>query len=102
MRVGDEAGRVDRRRRPVRARNRPRRVVVADEADERHAAAERRDVVRDVGRAAEPVFVAREADDRHRRFRRDAIDVADQEVIEHHVADDDDATAGEARSERHE
>ena len=84
------------------ARDQAARVVAADEPDERHAAAERRHVAGDVGRAAEPVFVARESDDRHGRFRRDAIDVAEQKVIQHHVADDDDATAGEARSERHE
>ena len=36
---------------------------------------------------------------RHRRFRRDAIDVADQEVIDHQVADDQDAAAAEAGNE---
>ena len=64
------------------------------------AAAERGDVVRHVGRAAQAELVAVEPDDRHRRLGRNAIDAADQEVVEHDVADDGDAAAGEARRAR--
>ena len=39
-------------------------------------------------------------DDRDRRLRRDAVDVADDELVEHDVADDDDRLAGEAFDER--
>ena len=41
-------------------------------------AAERGDVVRDVGGAAEPVLLVLEADHRDRRFGRDAFDAADR------------------------
>ena len=73
--------------------------VVADDADELDTAAERGDVVGHVGGAAEPVFVVIEPDDRYRRFRGDAIDVAEHEVIEHDVADDEHGAAAEARGE---
>ena len=51
-------------------------------------AAERRDVVRHVRGAAEAIALVIELDDRHRRFRRNAVDPPDHEVIEHQVADD--------------
>jgi len=50
----------------------------------------------DVCRSAEAEALVVELDDRHRRFRRDAIDAADDEVIEHHVADDEDGAARQA------
>ena len=65
-------------------------VVRSDEADDLDAAAERRHVVRDVGGAAQPVSLVIELHDRHRRFGGDAFDAADHEMIEHHVADDED------------
>jgi hypothetical protein len=37
-----------------------------------------------------------ESDDRHRRFRRDAFNRADDELIDHQIADDEDGTAREA------
>ena len=76
------------------------RLVVADHAEELDAAAERGDVVRDVGGAAEAVLLLLEADHRDRRFRRDAIDAADDEVIEHHVADHQDRAPGRRGDER--
>ena len=51
--------------------------------------------MRDVGGAAEPELFVFEPHDRNRRFRRDAIDLADHEVVQHHVADDEDGAAGE-------
>ena len=77
---------------PLRFRVVARRVPTIS-----HAAAERRDVVGDVGGAAEPVLFVIEPDDRHRGFRRDALHAAEHEVIEHEVADDEDGAAGEAR-----
>ena len=73
--------------------------VDADHADERHAGAERREIVRDVRRAAEPDVFVLEPHHGHRRFRRDPRHLADDEPIEHDVADDEDA---ESRQPRHE
>ena len=94
-RVADDARRADRA--PGEILEQPRAVgVAADDADRLDAAAERDDVVGDVGGAAEPLRLVVEADDRHRRFRRDPLDPADDELIEHQVADDQDGAAGEA------
>ena len=74
-----------------------RRVVHAGDGDERRLSAERRDVVRHVGRAAHPQHLVIEGDDRHRRLGRDARDAADDELVEHGVADDEDAGAAGRR-----
>ena len=66
-------------------------------ADERRLAAERRDVVRDVGGAADAIRLVIEGDDRHRRFGRDARHAADDERVEHRVADDEDVRARSTR-----
>ncbi len=71
-----------------------RRGIGPDDADQRDPAAERRDVVRDVGGAAQPGVLRLEADDRDRRFRRDARHAPDDEAIEHDVADHEDGQAG--------
>ncbi len=75
------------------------RGVRSDHADERHAAAERQDVVRDVGGAAQPHVLRPEAHDRHRRLGRNARHVPDDEAVEHHVADDEHGESGEPRDE---
>ena len=62
-------------------------------------AAERRDVVRDVGGAAQARVLRLEPDDRHRRFRRDPRHASDDEAIEHDVADDEHGQAGETRDQ---
>ncbi len=74
--------------------------IRADDADERHTRAERREIVRDVGRAAQPHVLRLEADHRHRRFGRDARHRADDEAVDHDVADDEHVLAGEAADER--
>ena len=61
---------------------------------------ERGDVVRDVGGAAEAVVFVIELHHRHRRFRRNAIDPADHEMIEHQVADDQHRVAPREGCER--
>jgi hypothetical protein len=48
-----------------------------------------------VGGAAEPVLLTIEPDHGHRRFRGDALDAAEHEMIEHEVADDQHRVAGE-------
>ena len=68
-------------------------------ADERHLRAERAQVVRDVARAAERERVIAHRDHRYRRFGRDARDAAPDPLVEHHVADDDDAPARHAREQ---
>jgi hypothetical protein len=77
-------------------------VVLAGDGHQRRLAAERRDVVRDVGGAAESELLAVEAHDGHRRFRRNAIDASDDEVIEHHIAGDGKRPAAELRDAVHE
>ncbi len=75
------------------------RFVLAHQSDDAYVPAERRDIVRDVGGAAQTVIFVIEPHDRYRGFRRNTIDHADHEVIEHQVADDKDGAAGKARRE---
>jgi hypothetical protein len=67
-----------------------RRLVTPDETYEIGTSSEGHDVVRDVGGAADASLFAAKLHDWDRRFRRNACDSADQELIEHHVADDKD------------
>ena len=93
--IADDARRADGASRQIRKE--PRAVgVVAHDADSLDATAERDDVVRHVGRAAEPPRLVIEADDRHRRLRRDPLDRSDDELIDHQVANHQDRSAGKA------
>ena len=74
-------------------------VVLARDRDECRVAAERGDVVGDVGGAADAVRLMIERDDGHRRFRRDARHAADDERVEHRVADDEHMRAVEGGNE---
>ena len=60
----------------ARVGERCRRFVLAGHRDERRAPAERRDVVRHVGRAADAMGLVIERHDRDGRLRRDARDAA--------------------------
>jgi hypothetical protein len=71
-------------------------LIVTPDADEQRPAAERRDVQRHIGGAAEPVLIALESDDWYRCLGRNAIHAADEEVVQHHVAHDGDGPADEA------
>ena len=73
----------------------PPRRVAADGADDRDAHAQRRQVGRDVARAAEAGFLALEVQDRHRRLGREAVGVAVEVAVGHEVAQHHDAAAGE-------
>ena len=70
-----------------------RAIVHAGDGDERRLAAERGDVVRDVGRPADPEHLVIEGDDRHRRLWRNPRHAADDELVEHGVADHEDMSA---------
>lgn len=65
-------------------------VVLADEPREARLAAEQREVVRDVRRAAERLLRREHMRDGNRRLRRDARDLAVVILVEHDVADDED------------
>ena len=78
----------------------PGRLVVAHHADQRHRRPQRREVHRDVGGAAGPVVVVVVLDDRDGSLGRQPLDTAEQEVVEHHVADDDHAATVEALDQR--
>ena len=96
--VCHEPVRADAGRRQLRAQ-RIRRGVDADDPHQRRASAERRDVVRDVRRAAQPHVLRLEADDGDRRLRRNARHASDDEAIEHHVADHEHGESGEPPDE---
>ena len=68
--------------------------------DEAGAAAERGDVVRGVAGAAGDHLGRVVLEDQHRRFARDAGDLAVDELVGDEVADDEDAAAREAVDER--
>ena len=61
--------------------------------------AEPREVERDVAGATDGRRLAAEAHDRDRSLGRDAGDLADQVAVEHEVADDEHARAGEAAAD---
>src|SRR5262249_22824912 len=65
---------------------RRRRRIVAEHSGEHGPAAERRDVVRHVGGAAEADVLVLEEDDRDRRLGRDPRHAADDEPVEHDIA----------------
>ena len=71
-------------------------VVLADKAREKRVAAEEREVVRNVCRAAERLLLARNVVDRHGRFGRDACDFAVVIFVEHNVACDENLAARKA------
>ncbi len=66
------------------------RGIVADRADEPGYRAQRREVHGDVGCPARPVVGLLHVHDRHRRLGRDAVRGAEQVLVQHHVAGDDD------------
>src|SRR5262249_24391521 len=74
--------------------------VRADDAGDLDGAAERGDVVRHVGRAAQAEALVIELDDGHGRFGRDALDAPDDEMIEHQIADDEHSPAACAVEQR--
>ena len=69
----------------------PAGVVMANGAEKFRRHVERGQVARDVGRAAGHEAFALEIHDRHRRFRRNARDAAPDELVQHHVAEDEHA-----------
>ena len=70
------------------------RLVLADQADEDAARAERGDVARDVAGAADIGLAALDGDDRRRRFRRNPRHLAIDELVEHEIADAQHGLAG--------
>ncbi len=74
-------------------------VVLPRHRDERRVAAKGGDVVRHVRRAADAVCLVIEGDDGHRRLRGDARHSADDERVEHRVADDEHVRGGEGGNE---
>ena len=75
------------------------RVVVSHDSHERRATAERHQVVRHIRGAAETAVLGLKPHDRHGRFGRDARHTADDEAIEHDVADHEHAQAWETQHE---
>ena len=63
-------------------------LVVAHDAQEAGARAQRADVVGDVGGGADALFLARDPHHRHRRLGRDAVHRAMPVAVQHGVADD--------------
>ena len=69
-----------------RAQDLPR-LVIADHSEKDAARAETGNVAGDIAGAADKLFLALDREHGHRRFRRDAGDLAIDEVVEHQVAD---------------
>ena len=66
----------------------PAVFIMANRAEKFRGHVERGQIARDVGRAAGHEAFALEIHDRHRRFRRNARHAAPDEMVKHHVADD--------------
>ena len=84
-RIVDQAFRIDAGGGELAAQTGGGRIG-ADEADKRDLGAQRSQVVRNVRGAAEADVFGLKLNDGHRRFRRNARHLADDETIEHHVA----------------
>ena len=69
--------------------------------EERGLSLERRDVARDVRRAARAFLASLHVHHRHRRLGRDAAHVAEPVAVEHHVARDQHARAREVGQRLH-
>ena len=65
--------------------------VIADDADNTAASAQIANVRKDIGCAAQVRRFALNVYHGHRRFRRDASDIAPDKFIEHDIAQHDDA-----------
>ena len=63
--------------------------VTADQSDQRHLAAQRRDIAGDISRRAQHHQFLGSGQDRNRRLRRNPGDIAINKPIDHHVADTD-------------
>ena len=70
-------------------------IVVADDADEDAARAERNQVARDIAGAADHQFAALDRDHRRGRFRRNARHLAIDKFIQHQIADAEHGLLGE-------
>ena len=77
-----------------------RGLVVTHNADKGNRRPERRKVHGHVGGPAGTIVVVVVLDDRDRRFGRQALHTTEQEMIQHHVANDDDAASGEVLYQR--
>ena len=69
----------------------PAVFIVANHAEKFRGHVERGQIARDVGRAAGHEAFAFEIHDGHRRLRRNARHAAPDEMVKHHVTDDQDA-----------
>ena len=69
----------------------PAGIVIANRAEKFRGHIKRSQIARDIGRAAGHEALALEIHDRHRRFRRNARHAAPDELVQHHVADDEHA-----------
>ena len=72
------------------------RLVLSNHPEKETARAEACDITGDIARAADQLFLPLDREHRHRRFRRDARDLAIDEVVEHPVADAEHGLLGNA------
>src|SRR5262249_60495327 len=75
-------------------------AAAAAHAGDTDAPAEAVDVVDHVRRAAQSKTLRRHAQHRHRRLRRDALDLAPDEAVEHQIPDHENAAAAKLREQR--
>src|SRR6185312_16882154 len=73
------------------------RNIVADDANEQTARAQTGDIARDVAGPADNYVLTGDLDDRRRRLRRNARDVAINEIVEHQIANAEDRAFADGR-----
>ena len=75
------------------------RIIGTDDSDEDSARAQRRDIVGDIGRAAQARPCRSDAQHRDRGLRRDPADLAGHVSVEHHVTENKHGAADEERDQ---
>ena len=70
------------------------RLVLSDQPDQGGLPAQGDNIARHVGGATQAVFAARHAHHRHRRLGRNALDFAEPIAVQHDIAHDQNAHAG--------
>src|SRR5579872_5436571 len=64
--------------------------MISDNSEEQDVSTERFNIMRNISRAAQPCFLAQKIQNRHRRLRREAVNMPEDIPVQHQIADNSD------------